>query len=486
VSVELEKILGRLPASTQVLGDAHRAVLSIEIDSRKVGGGALFIAVRGEHVDGHAFIADAIARGATAILAEIGHALPHAQNVTFLLVPDSRRALSEASAAFYGDPSLELDVVGVTGTNGKTTVTHMVAAILESAQRPCGIIGTVGASLGPKSWPLSHTTPLPPELQGLLAQMRADGARAVAMEVSSHALALDRVENVRFRAGVLTNVTRDHLDFHQTLEAYAAAKHRLFTMCETAVINLDDEQGARWAPDAARRIPTLTYSTRDSARADLVARDIRAGTTQTNFSLDGIEVCVPFPGSFNVANALAAIGAARHLGVDDATSQRALASMPSVPGRMEYVGDGSLNAVVDYAHTPDALYHALWSLRDATNGVALVFGCGGDRDRGKREEMGRIAAAHARRIYVTSDNPRSEDPLAIIAEIERGIGAHDHVVEPDRKRAIERAIGDAQPGEIVLIAGKGHEKYQIVGDRVLPFDDVKVAQEAIRTRRMRV
>ena len=486
MSAALASLLLRLPASTQVVGERERDVLSLTIDSRSVCPGALFVAVRGERVDGHAFVGDAIARGAVAIVAEAGHSIPHADGVTAIFVPDSRRALSQLAAAFYGDPSHAMDVAGVTGTNGKTTVTHMIAAMSEAAGRPCGIIGTVGGSLGNERWPLANTTPLPPELQALLSEMRARGAKAVAMEVSSHALALDRVEDVRFRVGVLTNVTRDHLDFHGTIEAYAAAKHRLFSMCETAVINIDDEHGAQWAREARHRMPVITYSLREDAHADLTAGHIRTDAKGSRFATDGNEFTVRLPGKFNVANALAALGTARHLGFDEAACRDGLASLPSVPGRMEYVGDGSIDAVVDYAHTPDALFNALWSLREASGGVSLVFGCGGDRDRGKREEMGRIAAQHAKRVYVTNDNPRSEDPMAIIAEIERGIGAHAHVVEPDRKRAIERAIDEAQPGEIVLIAGKGHEKYQVVGERVVPFDDVAIAKAAIAARSARV
>ncbi len=481
MTVALKTLLDRLPASTRVVGDRDVHVTNVEIDSRKVEPGSLFVAVRGEHVDGHDFIPDAIAKGAAAIVAQNGAAVPSA--ATLVYVPDSRRALSSIAAAFYGNPSRALDVIGVTGTNGKTTTTHMIAKILNAADRSCGIIGTVGAELGRTRWDLWNTTPLPPELHALLAQMRDRGAQAVAMEVSSHALALDRVEDVRFRVGALTNITRDHLDFHETLGAYAAAKRRLFAMCEAAVINIDDEHGARWANDIRRKIPTLTYSLKGNA--DLVATDIEVDSKESRFKVDGKPITLLVPGRFNVSNALAAMGVARHLGIAYDTVERALWTIASVPGRMEYVGDNIVHAIVDYAHTPDALYQALWALREATSGVSLVFGCGGDRDKGKRSEMGRIAAEHARRIYVTSDNPRSEDPMGIIAEIERGIGDHEHVVEPDRKRAIERAIDDAFPGEIVLIAGKGHEKYQIVGNETLPFDDAEVARSAIRARRLR-
>ncbi|HET9030084.1 MAG TPA: UDP-N-acetylmuramoyl-L-alanyl-D-glutamate--2,6-diaminopimelate ligase [Candidatus Aquilonibacter sp.] len=481
--MKLSALLARLPASTQVTGDRDVEISSLEIDSRRVKPGALFVAVPGEHVDGHEFVNAALKNGAAAVVAQSGRRID-ATPACLVYVPDTRRALSTLAAGFYGDPSRAMDVIGVTGTNGKTTTTHMIASILKKAGRRCGIIGTVGGYYDRFMWELSNTTPLPPELHALLAEMRERGADSIAMEVSSHALALERVEDVRFRVGVFTNLTRDHLDFHQTFEAYAAAKHRLFTMCEAAVINVDDEHGARWAAETRHKIPTITYSLRGDA--DVVARDIEIDSKESRFTVDGTAMTLLIPGRFNVANALAAIGVARHLGIGDDVVEQALWTIENVPGRMEYVGDNIVHAIVDYAHTPDALYQALWALREATSGVALVFGCGGDRDKGKRAEMGRIAAQHARRIYVTSDNPRTEDPMAIIADIEAGIGSHPHVVEPDRKRAIERAIDESQPGEIVLIAGKGHEKYQIVGTQVLPFDDSEVARAAIRARRTRV
>jgi UDP-N-acetylmuramoyl-L-alanyl-D-glutamate--2,6-diaminopimelate ligase len=483
MSLALTGLLARLPASTQVVGDRDVMVDSLEIDSRAVKQGGLFVALHGEHVDGHAFIKDAIAKGARVVVADAARRFDGGETVTLVFVPDTRRALSAIAAAFYHDPSRSLAVIGVTGTNGKTTTTHMISAILNRAKKPCGLIGTVGAEFGSKKWTLSNTTPQPPELQSILARMHDTGANAVAMEVSSHALALDRVEDVRFQIGVLTNVTRDHLDFHETVEAYAAAKRRLFNMAEMAVINIDDEHGERWAGDVSRKVKTLTYSLRGNA--DVVAANIEVDPQECRFDLDGRAFVVPMLGKFNISNALAALCVARLLEIDDEITHEALWQMGGVPGRMEYVGDNIVNAVVDYAHTPDALEQALWALREATNGVALVFGCGGDRDKGKRAEMGRIAAQHAKRIYVTSDNPRTEDPMQIIREIESGMGAHEHIVEPDRKLAIERAVDEAKPGEIVLIAGKGHEKYQIVGTQTLPFDDAEIARVAIRARRSR-
>jgi UDP-N-acetylmuramoyl-L-alanyl-D-glutamate--2,6-diaminopimelate ligase len=479
--VTIAQLVARLPASTRVIGDPTREIAAVEIDSRRVMPGALFIAVPGEHTDGHAYVDAAIKNGAVAVVVEEARALSVPDGVTAIAVPDTRRALSVLAAAFYGDPSRTLDVLGVTGTNGKTTTTRMIAAILEASGRPCGVIGTVGAQFRDKSWTLENTTPLPPELHSLLAQMKELGAWAVAMEVSSHALALDRVEDVHFRVAALTNITRDHLDFHQTLEAYAAAKHRLFGMTQAAVLNIDDEHGARWYGEIRHRMPTLSYSLH--GEADLVARNVVTGAPGSTFEVDGVAMRVHLPGFFNLSNALAAIGVARTLGIDLETAAHGLDVLDRVPGRMEHVSGGDVDVVVDYSHTPDSLENALLALRETTeHGLAVVFGCGGDRDRGKRPEMGRVAATYADRIYVTSDNPRSESPAAIVAEIETGIGAHAHVVEVDRRAAILRAIDEAAPGDVVLIAGKGHETYQIIGGQTLPFDDADVARQALAAR----
>jgi UDP-N-acetylmuramoyl-L-alanyl-D-glutamate--2,6-diaminopimelate ligase len=479
--VTIAQLVARLPASTRIIGDPTREIAAVEIDSRRVMPGALFIAVPGEHTDGHAYVDAAIKNGAVAVVVEEARALGVPDGVTAIAVPDTRRALSVLAAAFYGDPSRTLDVLGVTGTNGKTTTTRMIAAILEASGRPCGVIGTVGAQFRDKSWTLENTTPLPPELHGLLAQMKELGAWAVAMEVSSHALALDRVEDVHFRVAALTNITRDHLDFHQTLEAYAAAKHRLFGMTQAAVLNIDDEHGARWYGEIRHRMPTLSYSLH--GEADLVARNVVTGASGSTFEVDGVAMRVHLPGFFNLSNALAAIGVARTLGIDLETAAHGLDVLDRVPGRMEHVSGGDVDVVVDYSHTPDSLENALVALRETTeHGLAVVFGCGGDRDRGKRPEMGRVAATYADRIYVTSDNPRSESPAAIVAEIETGIGAHAHVVEVDRRAAILRAIDEAAPGDVVLIAGKGHETYQIIGGQTLPFDDADVARQALAAR----
>lgn len=477
----IAQLVARLSARTQVVGDPNLDVTALIVDSRKVTPGALFVAVRGEKVDGHMYVDSAVRRGAVAVVVEPSRAASVPSGVTAIVVPDSRRALSSLAATFYGDPSRALDVLGVTGTNGKTTTSRMIASILEASGRPCGVIGTVGAEFRGHAWDLENTTPLPPELHALFAQMRELGAWAVAMEVSSHALVLDRVEDVRFRVAALTNITRDHLDFHQTLEAYAAAKHRLFTMAQAAVLNVDDAHGARWLGETRRRIPTVSYSLRGNA--DLVASHIESYASGSEFKIDGMQMRVHLPGLFNVQNALAAIGVGMTLGIDLATCAKGLDALERVRGRMEHVSGGDVDVVVDYSHTPDSLENALIALRETTpHKLVVVFGCGGDRDRGKRPEMGRIAAAYADRIYVTSDNPRGERPEAIIAEIMPGIGTHPHVSEVDRRKAIHRAIEEASPGDVVLIAGKGHETYQIIGDQTLPFDDAEVAHDALAAR----
>jgi len=478
-SIALERLLSRLPDAC-ISGDRDSLITAIEVDSRAIAPGALFVALRGSQSDGHRYIADALARGARAVVVE--ERIGDVPGAAVIQVDDTRRALSALSAAFFDDPSRKIDVVGITGTNGKTTAAHMVAAICNGAGMPCGVLGTIGAEFGGRRWALENTTPLPPVLHGLLAQMRGQGAKAAAMEVSSHALALDRVEDVAFRVAVLTNVGRDHLDFHETLEAYAAAKRRLFLLAPACVLNLDDPYGARWAGELAAEGRTIvTYGTDSGAM--LVPTGIVAEPDRTLFTLDGRRFELRLPGRFNVWNALASIGAGRILGIDDAAAANALEQLERVVGRMERLTADGVAVVIDYAHTPDALENALRSLRETARGaLTVVFGCGGDRDRGKRPQMGAIVSALADRAYVTSDNPRGEDPRIIIEEIVAGMTGGNYVVEADRRRAIERAIAQARSGDVVLVAGKGHETYQIVGDRILQFDDAAVASEALAAR----
>jgi UDP-N-acetylmuramoyl-L-alanyl-D-glutamate--2,6-diaminopimelate ligase len=466
-------------ASLESLLQALPQFEDLTIDSRRAKPGSVFVALRGEHTDGHRFIAQAVELGATAIVSEEACDVP--EGVTAVIVPDTARALSQLADAFFASPSQDMAVCGITGTNGKTTTSQMVAAIFNAAGIACGTIGTIGARFGEREWPLANTTPLAPELQELLAQMRDLGAKAVAMEVSSHALALQRVEDIRFAVGALTNVTRDHLDFHKTFDAYAAAKRRLFDMAPRCVFNAGGELGARWARELRIRKPVLTYGLQ--AAADLHPSSVELHPDGSDFELDGQRYVLRIPGRFNVENALCAIAIARHLHIAGEACARGLASLERVAGRMDHVRGAGVDVIVDYAHTPDALENALRTLREtASHRLVVVFGCGGDRDRGKRPQMGEIAARYADYTYVTSDNPRTEDPNAIIEEILPGIGSAPHTAQSDRRAAIEEAIRSASAGDVVLIAGKGHEAYQIVGTEVLPFDDLTIAREALHMR----
>jgi UDP-N-acetylmuramoyl-L-alanyl-D-glutamate--2,6-diaminopimelate ligase len=480
----LARLLDGLPGAG-VSGGEVEFVYGIEIDSREVRHGDIFVALRGEHTDGHLYVAQALAHGATAIVSEEPITGMDCGGAALVRVTDSKRALSRLSAAFYGNPSHKLDVIGVTGTNGKTTTTRMIGAILNEAGVPSGVIGTVGAEFREERAALANTTPPPHELQRLLFRMELEGARAVAIEVSSHALALERVEDVRFSVAALTNVTRDHLDFHESLEAYQAAKRRLFSLSRRCVLNLDDACGARWAAELQTEgRETIAYGVRPGST--LVPTTVQVDSEGSRFVVDGQQYELRLLGRFNVWNALAAIGVARFMGVADDVTARGLASLQQVPGRMERLHGIGIDVVVDYAHTPDALENALGSLRETTTGsLAVVFGCGGDRDRGKRAGMGAVAARLADRIYLTADNPRSEDPQAIVNDILGGIeeGVRTRVFEfADRRFAIQSAIDEAQAGDVVLVAGKGHETYQISGVNVLPFDDVAVAREALATK----
>jgi UDP-N-acetylmuramoyl-L-alanyl-D-glutamate--2,6-diaminopimelate ligase len=494
----LAALLSALPA-VRLLGPAaaEGELTLLAHDSRAVRPGSGFVALRGERTDGHAFLEAAVVAGARLLvieeswlatarggedrlLASFALRLP-LENLVVAVVPDTRAALAHLAAAWYGHPAASLSIVGVTGTNGKTTTTFFLSAILTAAGLPCGRIGTLGAEFGAATWPLANTTPLALEMQALFAAMRDGGARAVAMEVSSHALALERTTGVPFAVGALTNVTRDHLDFHGSFEAYAAAKRTLFERAERSVFGLEDACGAAWA-DEVRRAgrPVVTYALDRSA--DLRASELTLRADGSSFVVDGVAVRVALPGRFNVANALAALACARALGIDLALAARALGEVTAVPGRMEHFAGGGIDVIVDYAHTPDALENVLRAARETARGRTLVvFGCGGDRDRGKRPLMGAIARDLADVAIVTSDNPRSESPRAIVDEILAGAGGNA-LAELDRATAIARAIDLALPGDVVVVAGKGHESYQIVGERTSHFDDREVVRAALAAR----
>jgi UDP-N-acetylmuramoyl-L-alanyl-D-glutamate--2,6-diaminopimelate ligase len=454
-------------------------VFALAYDNRRVTPGTVFFCVRGFTRDGHDFAADAVARGAVALV--VDH--PLGLGVPEVVVDDVRAAMAPAAARLHGDPTAQLRTVGITGTNGKTTSAYLVRALLEAAGHPTGMLGTVTAIIGGEEHEVARTTPEAIDLQGTFAAMRDAGDTHCVMEVSSHALSLGRADAIHWAAAIFTNLTQDHLDFHPTMEDYFAAKRLLFEAePQVAIVNIDDPYGARLAAG----FPAATTIAIDAPDADLRATDIHSEMTGSTFRAGDLALRSPLPGRFNVLNVLGAVAAVRALGVDDDTIVAALPEAGRVPGRFEPVDEGQAFAVlVDYAHTPDSLENVLRAARPLTQGRLLcLFGCGGDRDRGKRPLMGEIAARLADHTIVTSDNPRSEDPDAIVAEILAGIddrGATEAIV--DRHAAIERAIGMAGAGDVVVIAGKGHEQGQeFEGGRKIAFDDVTVAREALRAR----
>ncbi len=468
-------LLDDLPGA-DILGDpAATAVTSVEFDSRRVAAGALFCCVPGERTDGHAHAAEAVERGATSLLCE--HFLD--LGVTQVRVPPggARPAMASLAAAFWGHPARALATVGVTGTNGKTTVTHLVRSVLEADGRPTGVVGTLGGA---------RTTPEAPDLQRTLAGMVAEGRRAVAMEVSSHALTQHRVDGIVFDVAAFTNLSRDHLDHHGTMDAYFEAKASLFEpgRCRHAVVDADDAWGAtlleRLLPHAGVDGYAVTAVRRDEAT------DVELAVGGSRFTWRGRRVDLPLSGRFNVDNALLAAAVATALGADADRVAEGLSGAAPVPGRMEVVGAGSpVSVLVDYAHTPAGLEVALDAARAVAGGgrVLCVFGCGGDRDAGKRPQMGAVATARADEVVLTSDNPRSEDPLAIIEAIRSGVVPGAAVtVEPDRAAAIRAAVGRARPGDVVLVAGKGHEVTQTTGGATVPFDDRVEAARALAER----
>lgn len=447
----------------EVVGDATVDVTSITHDSRAVSSGSLYCCVPGRRVDGHDFAGAAVAAGAAAVLGERRLAV----DVTQIVVTRTREVMGPVAAALHGNPARSMHTVGVTGTNGKTTTTHLLRAIFKAHGWKAEAFGNVSTD---PSAPGPANTPEAPELQARLAAARDDGVRAVAMEVSSHGLVDHRVDGIVFQCAVFTNLSQDHLDEHGTMERYFAAKARLFTpeLASTAVVNADDEWGRRLIDAAA--IPTVAFSLAD-------AEELEVGMASSIFRWAGLRVRLPLGGTYHVRNALAAATAARQLDIPAAVIVDGLAAAAPVPGRFEQVDAGQgFIVVVDYAHTPDALAQVLAAARRATHGrVIVVFGCGGDRDRSKRPVMAEVAVAGADVVVVTSDNPRGEDPDAIIAEIVAGAPGSAMTVEPDRSAAIAVAIGRAHPGDVVVIAGKGHETGQVFADRTEPFDDREVA-----------
>ncbi|HTS72351.1 MAG TPA: UDP-N-acetylmuramoyl-L-alanyl-D-glutamate--2,6-diaminopimelate ligase [Gaiellaceae bacterium] len=457
--MHLERVIAAL-APADVLRRAPVEIGDLAYDARAAGPGALFFCVPGSRADGHDFAAQAVENGAVALVVE----RPLELEVPQLLVPDARRAMAPIADDFFGHPSQELQVAGVTGTNGKTTTSFLLYSILAAAGRRPGLLGTIESRVGGERRPAIRTTPEAIDVQRTLREMLDAGDRSCAMEATSHGSELGRLDRVRFAALVFTNLSQDHLDFHGTMERYFEAKRRLFTETEPpAAINIGDEWGRKLAAD---RPDALTFG---------FAPDAQIGPS----ALEGIELRLR--GRFNAENALGALAASRLLGIDDEAIARGLEAVRGVPGRFEPVAEGQpFEVIVDYSHKPDALESVLRTARELADGrVICVFGCGGDRDRGKRPLMGRIASEIADLAIVTSDNPRSEDPAAIIDEILGGI-VRDVEVEPDRAAAIERALSEAAEGDVVLIAGKGHEQGQEFADRTIPFDDREVARDVLR------
>lgn len=477
-------------------GDLTVPVLAITDDSRSVRAGSLFVAVKGEHTDGHRFIPDARRAGMAALVLE----QPSTdRSIPIVRVADSRKALGLLGSRFYGDPSSKIRMIGVTGTNGKTTTTYVCKALLETLGQRVGMIGTVAYQIGKETIPASHTTPGALELQQLLAKMVSGGCTTAVMEVSSHALAQDRTAGCEYDVAVFSNLTQDHLDFHKTMEEYFQAKLRLFTDLtgtqkpnKRAIVNIDDPAGER----ISRKCPSPVWTYGLKGQGDLRAENVRLSLGGTSFTAvtpaGSFSVESHLVGEHNVYNLLAAIGVALHEGASPSQVREAVAHVTNVPGRFERVMAGQdFTVVVDYAHTEDALVRLLAAAQTLKKGrIITVFGCGGDRDRGKRPKMGAAAVRHSDIVILTSDNPRTEDPAAILKDVEAGVV--DALRErpnvnyrkvADRREAIGVAIREARLGDMVLIAGKGHEDYQIIGTKKYHFDDREVAREAIERSR---
>lgn len=471
-----------------ILGDADQQVTGLAYRSDQVVSGNMFFCVVGLTVDGHTFAQDALDRGAQIIVAERTLNTIDTSAVTLVIVGDTRKALAHASAQFYDRPSSDLEVVGITGTNGKTTTTYLVDRIVRKSGKKTGLIGTTGIRVGDDQVPSSHTTPESLDLQKLFGTMRDAGCDTVSMEVSSHALDLERTWGITFAVTAFTNLSQDHLDYHKTFESYFESKARLFSSQYPAkrVICIDDKYGQELFRRCTR-VGDQVITTGFSDGAQIRPRSVEYGEATTTVTLEVMgenwHFAYPLVGKFNVSNVMTALAVGIHLGIPNDMIIRALSEMPQIPGRLERVADeqGGRFVYVDYSHTPDALEKALNSLKAiAKQRIIVVFGCGGDRDRAKRPLMGR-AALEADHAIVTSDNPRSEDPQAIINDILPGMksGEGHYEIEPDRRSAIRKALAMAHPGDCVLVAGKGHEDYQIIGTEVLDFDDRIVISEEL-------
>ena len=467
--------------------DLAMEISGISYDSRNTQPGDLFVAIRGFDTDGHKYIDSAVKKGAVAVLCEEKPTV----DIPYILLDDCRHGLAFAGRNFYGDPASEMTMIAVTGTNGKTTTTYLLKHLIETAvKEKVGLVGTNGNLIGDEFFPSERTTPESLELQKLFRQMADAGCKYVVMEVSSHSLALSRVDGILFDTAIFTNLTQDHLDFHKTMEGYAKTKAKLFSMCKVGCINMDDEWSEFMLKNAKCEVMTFSAEKTD---ADLTANDLR-------FAADGVRFCALYqgdlqrtdlkiPGKFSVYNALGVIAAGLSIGISLEDCCRSMSDASGVKGRMEVVPtDGDYTILIDYAHTPDALENVLKALREVSKGrIVALFGCGGDRDRTKRPIMGRIAAENADFCVITSDNPRTEDPASIIEDILEGIQgdklkyAPREVIE-DRPTAIRWAIDNHKPGDVIVLCGKGHETYQIIGHEEHHLDEREVIAEHLAER----
>ena len=485
--MQLKTLLAAIPVR-EIIGPVNRAVESIAYDSRRVQRDGLFVALRGEKSDGHDFVDQAIEKGAAVIVTERAE---KSSRATCVVVENTRRAMADLSARFYNFPARKLKLAAVTGTNGKTTTTFLIKHICEKAGLRCGLLGTVRYEIAERVLPAARTTPESLDLEELLSQIANAGCRAAALEVSSHALAQERTRGIEWDVAVFTNLTQDHLDYHRTMENYFEAKAKLFEQLPqqqkkkkpVAIINIDDRFGRQLIERINKKVSVVTFGM--GLNADFRASNYRIEVGGTSYQLDACGksylVRVPLIGRFNVANSMAALAAAKALGIGLREAVLSLAKSPQVPGRLEIVpAKRQFKVFIDYAHTPDALLNALKTLRELEpRRLIVVFGCGGNRDREKRPLMGQVADQNADYAIVTSDNPRKEDPDKIIAEIEKGFRGNHFEKITDRAQAISRAIEIAQPRDVVLIAGKGHENYQEFVDHTVPFEDIQVARRAV-------
>ena len=470
----------------------------IVTDSRRVRPGCLFLCIKGLHTDGHGYVDDAIKAGAAVIVAERVRDVCVGGAAAYIMLENTRKAAALLYNAFYGNPVEKLKIIGVTGTNGKTSVCFLLTELFRAVGYRCGLVGTVccqsadGVALSPQCVGslANMTTPDPEELYRMLSQMVQDGVEYVFMEVSSHALALGKVDAICFDTAVFTNLTQDHLDFHHTMEEYFLAKQRLFDMCRRAVINRDDEAGQRLLSTVRCPAVSVSLTEGDYCARDRENRGIDGSAFRWRTPTESIGVTLPIPGEFSVMNALMAASVAAEYGISSDLIRQTLAKARGAEGRMERLllaEDAGFSVIIDYAHTPDALEKLLQSVRGFRRQgerIVLLFGCGGDRDRDKRKRMGQIASQLADLVIVTSDNSRSEHPEQIIADILKGIDKErPYTVVADRRPAIETAVRSAKAGDILVLAGKGHERYEIVGDRRLPFDEREIVMDSLRRRR---